>query len=166
MAVDMFIKIGDIKGEAVDKATEKNHADEITVRSWHWGMSQQGSSHHGSGAGTGRADVQDLSFTHYIDLATPNLIKFCCMGKHFPEALLTLRKSGTALVEYMKIAMKDVTISGVTTGTPGEGDLLTETVSLHFTKFQVDYTSQKATGAPDKTVVATWDIAGNVEKIA
>src|SRR5689334_20443527 len=131
MASDMFMKIDDIKGEAVDKA-KVSHSGEIKVISWHWGMSQQGSSHLAVGGGTGRADVQDLSFTHYIDSATPNLMKFCCSGKHFKEAVLTVRKAGGDAVEYLKINLKDVTVSGVTSGAPGEGDLLTETISLHF----------------------------------
>ena len=35
MAVDMFIKIGDLKGESSDKS----HKDEIDVLAWSWGMS-------------------------------------------------------------------------------------------------------------------------------
>ena len=39
MAVDMFIKIGDIKGESRDKT----HKEEIDVLAWSWGMSNSGS---------------------------------------------------------------------------------------------------------------------------
>ncbi|MCK9688689.1 type VI secretion system tube protein Hcp, partial [Scleromatobacter humisilvae] len=35
MAMDMFIKIGSLKGESVDKT----HAGEIDVLAWSWGMS-------------------------------------------------------------------------------------------------------------------------------
>jgi len=35
MAVDMFIKIGDVDGESADKT----HAKEIDVLAWSWGMS-------------------------------------------------------------------------------------------------------------------------------
>ena len=51
MAVDMFIKIGDIKGESRDA----KHKDEIDVLSWSWGMSQSGSMHVGGGGGAGRS---------------------------------------------------------------------------------------------------------------
>ena len=34
MAVDMFMKIDDIKGESVDKT----HKDEIDVLAWSWGV--------------------------------------------------------------------------------------------------------------------------------
>jgi len=70
MAVDMFIKIGDIEGEAVDDA----HGGEIDVLDWSWGMSQSGSMHIGGGGGSGKVNVQDLSFTKYVDMASPNLM--------------------------------------------------------------------------------------------
>ncbi|HDS5282244.1 TPA: type VI secretion system receptor/chaperone Hcp, partial [Escherichia coli] len=55
MAVDMFIKIGDVKGESKDKT----HAEEIDVLAWSWGMSQSGSMHMGGGGGAGKVNVQD-----------------------------------------------------------------------------------------------------------
>lgn len=167
MASDMFMKIDDLKGDAIDAAKKNPHAGEIKVISFHWGMSQQGSSHLGAGSGTGRADVQDLSFTHYIDSASPNLMKFCCSGKHFKEAMLTVRKAGGDAVEYLKISLKDVSVSGVTTGAPGPGDLLTETISLHFAKFSVEYTPQEGAGSGSgaASIKATWNVVGNVESI-
>ena len=160
MAADMFISIGTIKGEAKDKGGKPSHSDEINVLSWHWGMTQHGSSHLGPGGGSARADVQDLSFTHYIDLATPNLIQFCCAGTPIDKAVLTLRKAaGTSQIEYLTITLKEVIISGVTTGIPADKDLLTETVSLNFSSFKVEYKLQGDKGLPGPTVTGQWDIA-------
>ena len=50
MAVDMFIKIDTVDGEAQDS----KHKKEIDVLSWSWGMSNAGSAHAGGGAGAGR----------------------------------------------------------------------------------------------------------------
>ena len=50
MAVDMFIKLGDIKGESQDKS----HKDEIDVLAWSWGLSQSGTMHLGTGAAPAR----------------------------------------------------------------------------------------------------------------
>ena len=47
MAVDMFIKIGDIDGESVDA----KHAKEIDVLAWSWGMSPSGTTHTAGGGG-------------------------------------------------------------------------------------------------------------------
>src|SRR5437867_751490 len=90
MAVDMFIKIGDLKGESRDKT----HASEIDVQAWSWGISNSGSAHVGGGAGAGKCNVQDLSFTKYIDKTSPDLMLACCNGKHFTKATLVVRKAG------------------------------------------------------------------------
>lgn len=161
MAVDMFIKIDDIKGESVDH----KHKDSIQVLSWSWGMSQSGSTHAGPGAGAGKVNVQDLSFTKHIDASTPNLIKMCCNGKHFKQALLTVRKAGEHPLEYLKIKLLDVLISAVSTGGSGGEDRLTENVTLNFGKFEVIYTGQTATGAGGAAIPVTWNIPSNNDAI-
>ena len=34
---------------------------------WSWGVSQSGTMHIGTGGGAGKANVQDLSITKYVD---------------------------------------------------------------------------------------------------
>lgn len=157
MAVDMFIKIGDIKGESPDD----KHKDEIDVLSWSWGMSQSGSTHYGSGGGSGKVNVQDISLTKWVDKASPVLMKMCCNGKHYPEALLTVRKAGENALEYIKIKMEDVLISSVQTGGGKGDDRLSENVTLNFAKVSVDYTPQKKDGSGDAAIKMGWDIAAN-----
>jgi type VI secretion system secreted protein Hcp len=157
MAVDMFIKIGDIKGEAKDKV----HKEEIDVLAWSWGLSNSGSAHVGGGAGAGKVNVQDLSFTKWMDKATPVLMKATCDGKHFSEALLVVRKAGESPVEYLKIKLEEVLITSLSTGGSGGEDRLTENVTLNFAKVSVDYTPQKAGGEKDTVVNMDWDIAQN-----
>jgi type VI secretion system secreted protein Hcp len=160
MAVDMFLKIDDIKGESLDA----KHKDEIQVISWSWGMSQSGTTHDGPGAGAGKVNIQDLSFTKFVDKASPNLIKFCCSGKHFGHALLTVRKAGgDNPVEYLKIKLSDIIISSVTTGGSGGEDRLTENVSLNFGKFTLEYTPQTATGAAGAAIPVSYNIPANNE---
>ena len=96
MAVDMFIKIGDVKGEAQDS----KHKGEIDVLSWSWGMTQSGTAHMGAGGGSGKVNVQDLTFTKYVDSSSAKLMMACCNGKHYADALLTVRKAGEKPVEY------------------------------------------------------------------
>ena len=163
MAVDMFLKIDDLKGESIDH----KHKDEIQVLSWSWGMSQSGSTHVGPGAGSGKVNVQDLSFTKHVDDSTPNLIQFCCSGAHFKQALLTVRKAGgKEQVEYLKITLKDLIVSAVSTGGSGGDDRVTENVTLNFAKFDVTYTPQTATGSAGASKSATWNIPANNDKIS
>jgi type VI secretion system secreted protein Hcp len=160
MAVDMFIKIGAIKGEARDKS----HKEEIDVLAWSWGMSNSGSAHVGGGLGAGKANIQDLSFTKYIDKSTCDLQLSCCNGKHFDKAVLTVRKAGETPLEYLVITMTDVLVTSVSTGGSGGEDRLTENVTLNFAKVKVDYVEQTATGAPGAKPTYTWNIAENVKE--
>ena len=144
MAVDIFLKLADIKGELI----ELKHPDEIQVLAWSWGMSQSGTTHEGSGGGAGKVSVQDVSFTHYVDKASPDLLKACATGLHIPEGLLTIRKAGGKdALEYIKVKMAEILVSAVSTGGSGGEDRLTENVSLNFRKFDFKYTPQTEAGA-------------------
>jgi type VI secretion system secreted protein Hcp len=159
MAVDMFMKVGDLKGESKDST----HKESIDVLAWSWGMSQSGTTHLGTGGGSGKVSVQDLSFTKYVDKSSTNLIMACCNGKHYPEAKLTVRKAGETPLEYLTITMKDVIVTAVSTGGSGGEDRLTENVTLNFGQFYTEYKPQKADGTGDAGVFAKWDIAKNVK---
>lgn len=159
MAVDMFIKIAEVEGESRDKA----HAKSIDVLSWSWGMSNSGSAHVGGGAGAGKVNVQDLSFTKYVDSASPKLMLACCNGKHFDDAVLTVRKAGEFPVEYIKIKMTELMVTAVSTGGSGGEDRLTENVTLNFAKVHVDYVPQDAKGKAGTAIPMSWDIAANVK---
>jgi type VI secretion system secreted protein Hcp len=159
MAVDMFLKIDDVKGES----TDDKHKDMIDVLAWSWGMSQSGTTHMGGGGGAGKVSVQDISLTKYVDKSSPNLILAACNGKHFKEALLTVRKAGEKPLEYIKITMKEVLVSNISTGGSGGQDRLTENITLNFAEFKVEYTPQKPDGSGDAAVEAAWNIAKNVK---
>ena len=159
MAVDMFIKIGSLEGEARDKA----HGKEIDVLAWSWGASNSGSAHVGGGAGAGKVNVQDLSFTKYIDKSSPDLMLACCNGKHFPEAKLIVRKAGENPLEYITITLTDVLVTSVSTGGSGGEDRLTENVTLNFAKVKLNYVEQTEKGAAGAKPQMGWDIAANVK---
>jgi type VI secretion system secreted protein Hcp len=157
MAVDMFIKIGDVKGEARDKS----HKDEIDVLAWSWGASNSGSMHVGGGGGSGKANVQDISLTKWMDKASPFLLKAVCDGQHFPKATLVVRKAGQTPLEYMTIIMTKVLISSLSTGGSGGEDRLTENITLNFEEFEIKYVPQKEDGSPDSPIPFKWNIAEN-----
>jgi|ERR1700674_143262 type VI secretion system secreted protein Hcp len=157
MAVDMFIKIGDVEGES----TDAKHGKEIDVLAWSWGMSQSGTTHMGGGGGSGKVNVQDISFTKYVDASTHALMLACCDGTHYPQALLTVRKAGKTPVEYIKITMKEVIITSLSTGGSGGEDRLTENCTLNFAEYKLEYTPQDEKGAGGATKTAAWNIASN-----
>jgi len=160
MAVDMFLKIDDLKGESADS----KHKGEIDVLSWSLAATQSATTHVGGGGGSGKVAVQDLSITKYVDSASPNLWLNCCTGKHFKEATLVIRKAGDSPLEYLKIKMTEVLVSSISTAGTGADDRLTESVTLNFAKFNHVYTPQKADGSGDAAIEATFNIAQNVKE--
>jgi type VI secretion system secreted protein Hcp len=159
MTTDTFIKIGDIKGESRDRY----HKDEIEVLSWGWGLSiPAGASSAGGGARPGKANFQDLSFTHLVDMASPKLMLACASGKHYPEAKLSVCRPGPkASVDFILISMREVLVTGVqSTGAHGqEGPA--EQVTLNFAQVDFEYVAQKPDGSPDAGVHFRWDLKKN-----
>ncbi|HEY1789648.1 MAG TPA: type VI secretion system tube protein Hcp [Verrucomicrobiae bacterium] len=159
MAVDMFVKIDGVDGESKDS----KHTKEMDILAWSWGMSNSGSAQSGGGGGSGKVNVQDLSFTKYVDSATPKLMLACCNGTHYDEVDMVVRKSGGTAVEYIKIKLEEVLITSISTGGSGGEDKLTENVTLNFAKFKFDYTPQDDKGKAGTAIPASWDIAANIK---
>ncbi|MGR8928994.1 MAG: Hcp family type VI secretion system effector [Gammaproteobacteria bacterium] len=158
MAVDMFIKIAGIPGESKDH----KHKEEIDVLAWGWGMSNSGNAQMGGGQGAGKANVQDLNFTKYIDKSTPPIQLSCLKGSHIGEATLVVRKAGgDNPVEYLTITMQDLIVTSVSTGGSQGEERLTENVSLNFAKVKVKYVEQTEKGGEGAKPDMGWDIRIN-----
>lgn len=156
MAIDAFMKLGSIKGESVVKGFEK----QIDVLAWSWGVSNSGTMHLAKGGGAGKANVQDLSFTHYVDAATPNLMQSCCKGTHFPDATLTMRKAGDTQLVFLTIVLKEVMITSYSLGGSGGEERLTANVTLNFSQFEIKYQPQNEKGAKEGgEIIGKYDIA-------
>jgi len=160
MAVDVFLKIEPVKGEA----TDDKHKDEIEVLSWSFGAHQTGGGHTTGGLGTGKVNVSDIHFTHLVDKASADLFLACCTGKHFDKALLTVRKAGgdNKALEYLKYTLEHVFVTSVQTqGTGHGGEHANESVSLNFKKVTVEYTPQTEKGAAGASSKHTFDVQAN-----
>jgi type VI secretion system secreted protein Hcp len=157
MAVDVFLKIGDVKGESKDG----KHPDEIDVLSWSWGVSQSGNVGMGGGGGAGKANFSDLSFMHALDKASPVLMKACAMGDHFDLVTLVSRKAGKGQQEYLIVKMKEVFITSVQPSGSSEHPM--ESVSMSFGHVDLEYKPQKADGSLDAGVHFIYDIKKNLD---
>jgi len=158
MAIDSFLKLGDLKGDSQVKGFE----NQIQLLAWSWGMSQTGTTHIGSGGGAGKVNVQDLSFTHYVDSAAPAMIAACCTGKHYPEATITMRKAGGDPLPYLTIKLTDLIITSVSTGSSSGEDQQTENVTLNFAAFEYTFQPQDNKGAKKGgAITVKYDIAKN-----
>lgn len=159
MAADIFAKIGDIKGESLDS----KHKDEVDVLSWSWGVTQSGTMAHGGGGGEGKASFHDFNFTHYVDKASPVLMKVCATGEHIKEATVTVRKAGKGQQEFLVIKMNDIIVTSVAPGGSAGGDSTMESVALQCAKVDLEYKPQKADGSLEAGLHFKYDIKGNKE---
>jgi len=159
MAVDMFLKLDGIKGESHDK----DHKEEIHIESFSWGMTQTGAHSTGGGGGAGKVSVHDISITKFVDKSSAALMLHCCNGKHIPQGLLTVRKAGEKPLEYLKIKLEDILISGVQHSGHGGGDLLSENLTLNFAKFKMEYQEQQKDGSGKPAGDMGWDVKANVK---
>jgi type VI secretion system secreted protein Hcp len=157
MAVDIFAKIGDIKGESLDD----KHKDEVEVLSYSWGVTNAGTTSGGGGGGAGRATFQDLSIVHKIDKASPQLLRACATGQHLKEATITFRKAGKAQQEFLVIKMNDVIITGVAHSDAHDSEGGSETVNLEFAKVDWEFRPQKPNGTLDAGIHFKFDIKAN-----
>jgi type VI secretion system secreted protein Hcp len=159
MAQDIFIKIDGIRGESSDAM----HTNEIEVLEWEWSISQQSNMHSGSGGGAGKCTVYDLTFEHYVDRASPNLMKYCLTGKPIDSAVLVVRKAGGAPLEFLKLSMEQVLISAVNLiAIPGMRSPREE-VSLSFASVKQEYVVQNEQGGSVGVVSMGYDIKANKE---
>jgi type VI secretion system secreted protein Hcp len=148
-AGDMFFKVkgakhGQINGEAQDD----KHKNEIEVLSWSWGM--QGKASLGGGTATGKATMRELRVVKYVDKASTALMSALRTNEVIKEAILTLRKTGTSKIEYLKITIQDgrVMALDVEAGDESGSPTLLERVSFSFNKIAVEYTPQGGDGMP------------------
>lgn len=157
MAVDVFLKLGDIKGESKDS----KHPGEIDVLSWSWGISQPASMAAGGGRGAGKANFSDLTFMHALDKASPVLMQKCASGDHIPEGTLVSRKAGKGQQEYLIIKMNEILITSIQPSGSSEHPL--ESVSLSCGKIDLEYKPQKDDGSLDAGLHFVYDIKANKE---
>jgi type VI secretion system secreted protein Hcp len=160
MAFDYFLKLEGVDGES----TDDKHKDWIEIDSFSWGLGQiigEDGVRAGGGAGAGKVSVNDFSFVKKIDKSSPVLMLSCATGQHMKEGILIGRKTGEKPLEYLKIKMTDILISGYQTGGSAGDVLPADQFSLNFAKIEFSYTPQDPRGTQGKTVTTGYDVKAN-----
>ncbi len=150
---DYYLQITGIAGES----KEAKHKDWIDVLSWSFGETNAGTAAAGGGAGAGKVQMSDFSFMKATSKASPKLFLACAQGQRMKEAKLSAVKSGAMQQEYLSWTFSDVLISSYQTTGSG-GDISMDSVSLAFSKVQVEYKPQNPDGSLGTPVVAGWDV--------
>ena len=158
-AVDYFLKIDGIEGEAQDKS----HKNEIDLESWSFGLTN--SAHIGSGGmGAGKAAFQDFHFVMRVNKASPKLKLACASGEHIKKAVLTCRKAGKDQQEFLKWTFSDCLVSSFQQGGSLEGGIVPlDQISFAYGKIEMEYKEQKPDGTLGGGIKAGWDLKGNTK---
>ena len=132
-------RAGKVKGEA----TEPGHADDIHVVGWQWGVSA--GSAIGNTQATSRRSYSALTVHKQIDSATTALMSALATNDEVKEAKLTLRRAGGDQEDFFTIKLEKARITSVQHSGEADGGTR-ETVTIAFTKVEVEYKPQKSTG--------------------
>ena len=144
MAVDMFLKLDGVPGEARDSA----HAKEIDIHSYNWSVEQLGDFSHGFGGGVGRVNINKLACYKSVDASSAMLTKCCVNGRHIPTCTLTVRKAGgEKQVEYVIYEFEKIIVTSVEVNVDQESEGIDEVVHLSFQKVTFKYQEQGDDGA-------------------
>lgn len=137
MSIDCHMKLAGVSGES----THKDHTGEIQLNAWNWSVAQPASGS-GSGTGLGKGVPGAFTFTHAYDKASPVLAQKCASGKHFDDAVVTVRKAGDGQQDFLKVTMKTVFITSVTPGASSGGEVV-ESVRMDYDDIEFAYKPQE-----------------------
>jgi type VI secretion system secreted protein Hcp len=157
MAVDFFLKLDGINGEA----TDQNHKNEISVLSWSWGATQTSTVAGGGGSGAGKASLADLHVMKNYDAASVPLFKSLLSGGHIANGVLTANKTGSTDggKPFLKVTLTELFVTSVQSS--GSSEVPTESVSFSYATVKVEYSKQNEQGVLTAAGSVTYDVKQN-----
>lgn len=159
MAIDSYLQIDNIKGESQDS----KHKDWIEIINVQWDVHQSRIvSNSSSGHTSGKAELSEITFKKLADLSSPILQQTCASGKTIPKAKFEfMRADGNGEpIKYYTVEIENVIIASVSPSST-EGGLITERVSLGYSKIKWGYIQQKIAGGASGQTSGGWDLATN-----
>ena len=140
-ATDLYLKIDGIKGESKMKGYE----GAIDVLAWSWGVSNSGHPLFGAG----KTNVQDFSWTQYLDSSYPDLFSKLTTGTDPGKATLYAVKPGVGGYNYFQAIFDGNLLSSLSTGGSGGEDRFTLNATMAMTSITLRY-------LPDPTKPTQW----------
>lgn len=150
-AVDYFLRIGDIKGESI----EKGHKDWIDINSFSWNITNTGTTQYGGG----RATFAPFSWTQQLDKSVPPMFVGVASGKRYPRATLDVQDTAKSTGVFFQMEFDDVLLTQLNiTGSGGYPDVA---AAFEFSKITMTYRPTNLDGSLGAPIVGGWDMKSN-----
>jgi type VI secretion system secreted protein Hcp len=158
MAVDFYLKLDGIDGEAVTKGFEK----QISLLSFSWGGSQTSSVAGTGGSGAGKVDLANLSIMKHMDKATTPVFKAMVKGTHIKTGVLSATKAGSDGKVFLKLSFEELFVTSQQVSASSE--IPTESVSFSYNQIKEEYWTQDEKGTLTATGSVTYNTKTNETK--
>jgi len=159
MPFDTFL---DIKPGVEGECTAAGMEGKIEIYSFSWGASNPTTVSSGKqGLTGGKVAISSFNVMKKTEKSSPVLFAACCSGKHFDQAIVTMRKAtGEAGQKpFLVYTFEDVLIESIQwSGSSGGDETPTESVSLAFAKVKIEYFVQDDKGVMKAAGNVTWDL--------
>ena len=156
MATALYMKLDGVDGECVVEGYE-GWMDLLSVS---FAGTQSGTMQTGRGGGSGKIEMQDLTFLRVTDKCTPILMRMLCQGQHFATVDIHATKAtGDKPMPYFTIKLDHAIMTYLDLGEMGERDQMVETGSLNFRQITVEYRIQNEDGTEIGATSASYNVA-------
>ncbi|WP_311971650.1 type VI secretion system tube protein Hcp [Pseudomonas baltica] len=158
MALDAFMKIDGIAGEAKDS----DHKEWIEITGYSFGNTQPTTltATSAGGATSGRTQLADFHVSKRLDFASVKLFGESCAGKHIKEVTIAVHRAGGEKLKYFEIVLEEVIISSYTQ--IAQDGIPLESIQFNYGRIKTTYTQQRRSdGGEAGNVAAGWDQIAN-----
>jgi len=156
---DMYLAVTSARAGAIrGEAAALEHADEIVVRGWCWGMAANtdaASRGGGQGGTPARRALRPFIVDKHLDRASTSLMAVLVNNDKVKGAVLTMRKAGEGQQDFLRICLSDAYLADIECVADDEGNVV-ERLTFSYKHAQVEYRVQQPSGQVGET--STFDV--------
>lgn len=129
-ATDLYLAIDGVKGDS----RVKGYEGQIPVLAWSWGLSYSGTAQ-----SPGNVNVQDLSWTQYLDGSFVPLFDLLATSDKIGTATLSAVRTGAGSYNYFQAVFTTAVLTSMSTGGSGGEDQFTANFTMNFSEITLRY---------------------------
>lgn len=139
----------------------------VEISDWGWEVEAETSFLKGGGSAVGKPQPGNMTFSHYYDLSSPQLMMNIVRGTTFPIVTVDfLKQTGTGTPQvFLRVQGSEVFITKVSTK-GGEDGAVTQDIEMVFKEIAIGYKVQDNNGSLEKIVNQfAWNVAHMNEEV-